>query len=77
MFAEGAKICLFVQGYLKMLEKAEAIGLEQLPETKERQNQNGGELFYSYFTPMQQEKIHTLLAMGRYIPQEILSIEDF
>ena len=76
LFAEGAKICLFVQGYLRMLEKAETIGFGQLPETKEGQNQNGGELFYSYFTPMQQEQIRSILSMGRYIPQEIVSEED-
>ena len=76
-FAEGVVIRLFVQGYLRMLEKAEAIGFEQLPETKEGQNRNGGELFYSYFTQTQQEQIKSLLAMGRYIPQEILSEEDF
>ena len=75
-FAESVEIHLFVQGYLRMLEKAEAIGIEQLPETKEGQNQNGGELFYSYFTQMQQEQIKSLLATGRYIPQEILSEED-
>lgn len=75
-FAEGVNIRVFVQGYLQMLEKAEKIGWEQLPETKEGQNQNGGELFYSYFTPMQQEKLRSILSMGRYIPQEILSEED-
>lgn len=75
-FSEGVDIRLFVQGYLLMLEKAEAIGFEQLPDSKEGQNRNIGELFYSYFTPRQQEQIKSLLAMGRYIPQEILSEED-
>ena len=76
-FAGGVLICPFVQGYLAMLQKAETLGFEKLPEMKEGQNRNVGNLFYSYFTEEYLKKLQKLLEMGRYIPQEILSEEDF
>lgn len=76
-FAGGVLIRPFVQGYLAMLQKAETLGFEKLPPMKEGQNRKVGTLFYSYFTKDYLEKLQNLLEIGRYIPQEILSEEDF
>lgn len=77
MFEKECNIQPFCSGYIKMLEKAETIGNESLPLMKEGQNQNIGMLFWSSFPEKQVEKVQNLLQQGRYIPQEILSVEDF
>ncbi len=75
-FAGEYKVQPLVKGYVAMLQKAEKTGVKNLPKMKEGQNQNIGELFYSFFDRENQEKIQRLLKSGYYIPQEILSIED-
>ncbi len=69
-------ISVFRNAYERMLAKAERIGIEHLPATKEGQNRKIGSLFLSQFSQPQQDKIREILESGRYIPQEILNIED-
>ena len=66
----------FCEAYLKMYEKAEEIGIENLPRMKEGQNQNIGEMFWNFFEKQDAEKMKELLREGQYIPQEILSGKD-
>lgn len=75
MFRERWEIQPFVPAYDAMLRKAHAV--EGLPETKEGQNRNIRELFFSYFEPEQREQMKVILESDRYIPQEILNIKDF
>lgn len=77
MFEKECNIQPFYQGYLKMSEKADVLGMEGLPAMKEGQNQNIGTLFWNSFPEMQAKKMQNLLQEGRYIPQEILSVEEF
>lgn len=67
----------FKIGYLKMMQKAQAIGISGLPAMKEGQNQNVDQRFRMYFSEEEFICMLQLLEQGRYIPQEILSIEDF
>ncbi len=69
-------ISVFRNAYERMLAKAEHIGIEKLPVTKEGQNRKIGSLFLSQFSQPQQDKIREILESGRYIPQEILNIQD-
>ncbi len=59
-----------------MIEKADRIGIDSLPRTKEGQNRNIDSVFLSCFSQRQQAKIRAVLEQERYIPQEILNIED-
>ena len=68
-------IKLFRIAYEKMLEKANRIG--NLPVTKEGQNRRIDNLFLSQFSQPQQSVIQEILEHDRYIPQEILNINDF
>lgn len=77
LFDKECKIEVFTEGYLKMLEKAEVIGEEQLPAMKLGQNQNIGTRFWDSFPKDRAVRMQKLLKNERYIPQEILSIEDF
>lgn len=76
-YAEDVLVQPFVEGYLAMLKKAKKAGMERMPVMKEGQNQNVGTLFFSYFAEENRKEIQNLLQGGRYIPQEILSGEDF
>ena len=67
----------FVFGYIKMLEKAQKIGICNMPETKKGQNHNIGTTFLNYFSKEIAESFQNLLESDKYIPQEILSCEDF
>ena len=70
-------IRLFRIAYEKMLEKAIRIGIDNLPVTKEGQNRRIDNLFLSQFSQPQQSVIKEILECDRYIPQEILNINDF
>lgn len=70
------RISIFTNAYERMLAKAERIGIENLPVTKEGQNRKIGGVFFSWFSQPQQERIKGILEQNRYIPQEILNIED-
>lgn len=76
--AYGTQYCIsiFTNAYERMLAKAERIGIENLPVTKEGQNRKIGDMFFSQFSQLQQDKIKEILEQNRYIPQEILNIED-
>lgn len=65
----------FVPAYEAMLKKAGQV--QRLPDTKEQQNRNIKEAFFSYFTLEQKEEMRRILESGRYVPQEILNIADF
>lgn len=65
----------FVPAYLAMLSK---VGQEaMLPNTKEKQNRNISNHFFSYFSSEQANQIKEILKREKYIPQEILNISDF
>ncbi len=71
-----ADILLFVRAYEKMLNKAEAMGFDLLPLTKEGQNRNIGNLFMGQFSEKYQEKFKVILESEKYIPQEIINAGD-
>ncbi len=75
VFQKRWKIIPFIEGYEAMLKKADKIA--KLPITKEQQNKNIEELFFSYFSNETIEKMKQILESGTYIPQEILNIIDF
>ena len=77
MFREECEIHPFTSGYIEMLYKAQKIGMEQLPPMKKGQNQNVHGAFWNYFSKWDIETMQAILRNGRYIPQEILTIEDF
>ena len=60
--------------YIAMLDASKSI---QLPVTKEKQNKNAAEWFFSLFDAGHQSIIKNILKCGRYIPQEILNNGDF
>lgn len=76
-FDKECRIEPFLEGYLKMIEKAVEIGVEQLPLMKAGQNRNIGTRFFDSLPKDEAEKMQQILQERRYIPQEILSIEDF
>lgn len=68
----------FVRAYQAMLEKADkTCGMEKLPDTKEQQNRNIREEFFTHFPVEIVNKMKAVLESGKYIPQEILNIADF
>ncbi len=69
------EITPFVYAYEAMLEKAK--GRQALPDTKEQQNQNIRDWFFSYFQEECINEMKQILENGKYIPQEILNITDF
>ncbi|MDY5846195.1 MAG: DUF2220 family protein [Bariatricus sp.] len=69
------EIIPFVRAYEAMLNKAG--DLEMLPATKEKQNRNISQAFFSYFEEEQVQRMQGILEAGKYIPQEILNITDF
>lgn len=77
LFQEYCKIKPFCEAYIKMNEKAEKIGTEQLPGMKAGQNQNIGTLFWDFFEQQETTKMQNCLRSEKYIPQEILSVRDF
>lgn len=78
-YLSGEPICIkpFVAAYEAMLEKAEKIEIKDLPDRKEKQNQNIDHIFLDYFTKQRQEQIWNLWNAGKYIPQEILNEHDW
>ena len=74
-FGEKWNIVPFEAGYRKMLSKAK--GVDSIPETKEGQNRNIKDIFFSYFSTEQVKRMKEILEKGYYIPQEILNISDF
>ena len=65
----------FIEAYYIMIEKY-INNKVVLPETKEGQNKNINNYFLSCFDKKIKENIITILENGRYIPQEIINIDD-
>ncbi|MGN0484803.1 MAG: Wadjet anti-phage system protein JetD domain-containing protein [Lachnospiraceae bacterium] len=76
-FGDTYQIRPFIEGYQKMLAKVKQIGEDVLPKTKEGQNQNIQTEFLDAFEKEQSDTMKRILQAGTYIPQEILSLEDF
>lgn len=76
-FNAECKMMPFTEGYLEMMKKAMEIGEKQLPRMKKGQNQKIGICFWDAFSKEFVDEMKKMLQQGRYIPQEILSIEDF
>lgn len=76
VFENECMIEPFQNGYLKMLGKAKQIGEKELPDMKKGQNTNMDGIFQKYFKEQDYLDMQHILAQGKYIPQEILSIED-
>lgn len=89
LFKQEHKIIPFVPAYEKMLQKIATYGsMHQedmdhtsanhfLPDTKEGQNRNISEMFFSFFKALAKEQMLDILEAEKYIPQEILNITDF
>lgn len=76
VFREKNIIEPFKDAYIKMYEKAEMIGLCNLPITKENQNRNIDYIFSDYFDSEVWNKFEKILRMEKYIPQEIINVWD-
>ena len=76
-FCENYRIEPYVAGYTDMVNKAMQLGICNLPKMKEGQNQNIGVQFWNAFPADIVSMMKQILEDGRYIPQEILTIEDF
>lgn len=66
----------FINGYTSMIKKYKLIGIE-LPLYSEKQNKNINSNFLDMFDHNTKYEIEKILSSGRYIPQEILNIDDF
>jgi hypothetical protein len=75
MFYDRWEIAPFVPAYRLMLKKT--VTVKNLPDTKEQQNRNIKEMFFSYFQKADREEMKRILKCNKYIPQEILNITDF
>ncbi|NLK94200.1 MAG: hypothetical protein GX275_03260 [Clostridiales bacterium] len=74
-FSNKYNVKPFVKGYIKMIDKVEALDFE-LPLTKDGQNKNIKDIFFEYFNLKYKRKILNILEDNLYIPQEILNIKD-
>lgn len=77
MFETECRIEPFKEGYLEMLHSAQAIGINCLPDMKKGQNPDIDDIFQKHFETDNFMRMQQILEQGKYIPQEILSIEDF
>ena len=73
--SESYKVKPFIEAYYIMIEKY-INNHVVLPETKEGQNKNINDYFLKCFQDKNKEIITKILESGRYIPQEIINIED-
>lgn len=77
LFENHCTIRPFCEAYLKMYEKVEEVGIENLPFMKTGQNQNIGKLFWIFFNKQDVKKMQQIFQNGKYIPQESLAVNDF
>ncbi|MDY4693514.1 MAG: hypothetical protein SO401_08160 [Blautia sp.] len=75
MFRGRWEIKPFVPAYEAMVYKGKNV--DKLPASKEQQNRNIREIFFSFFGCEQVAEMKKILENGAYIPQEILNITDF
>ena len=64
----------FAEAYIELLKD---IREEELPLSKEKQNRNAGDVFFSRFDAGYADIMKHLLDKGRYIPQEKLNILSY
>ncbi|MGL5085509.1 MAG: Wadjet anti-phage system protein JetD domain-containing protein, partial [Clostridium sp.] len=76
VFEKGHNIRPFVDGYKVMIDKYLDRNIS-LPKTKDGQNRNISNVFLGEFTEEYICKINEILINDKYIPQEILNINDF
>ena len=76
IFKEETQLEPFKEAYVRMYEKAEKIGFDKLPVTKEKQNRNIGHIFSDFFGKEIWERFEKLLMTEKYIPQEIINVWD-
>lgn len=76
IFKSKFNITPFIKGYIMMIEKYKAMNIE-LPLSSENQNKNIKSTFLDQFDNNFKKEINQILNSGRYIPQEILNIDDF
>ncbi len=74
-FKGRLNIVPFTALYEKMLQKA--LQLNNLPYMKEGQVKVDGTDFFAYFNKDYVEAVQSLLKSNHYIPQEILSVQDY
>lgn len=76
---EGNKITIrpYIPAYQAALDKALLIGMEGLPDMKEKQNNNIGTVFFDFFEDERKQQMVDILLAGKYIPQEILNEHDW
>lgn len=67
----------FLTAYERMLDKAQQVGLENLPYTEEKQNNNIDTIFLECFSEKRRTQIMEILEAGKYVPQEILNEHDW
>lgn len=76
IFCEEFRIYPFKNGYKKMIEKYKKLNFK-LPKSSENQNKNIRGSFFEFFDKDIKKEMIDILKSGRYIPQEILNIDDF
>ncbi len=76
LFCGEHEIEPFLGAYEAMVQKAEAYGMDFLPDTSPGQNRNLSGRFLGYFTDGMKGSIERILKAGKYVPQEILNIGD-
>lgn len=74
LFRERWEIHPFLPAYYAMLDKSGKV--IELPETKEKQNRNISDSFFSNFSKRAADVMREILRSGKYIPQEILNLSD-
>lgn len=74
-FKENIEIKLFQEAYIYMIDKYTDKDLD-LPKTKDLQNKNIKDIFLNNFDDNYKNKIIRILNSGKYIPQEIININD-
>lgn len=73
-----ASICPFVPAYERMLQKGlSEFGLDRLPRTKKGQNRGLSGSFMDFFSEKIKAQMYYVLERDRYIPQEIINIQDY
>lgn len=77
MYEKEVPIRLFVPAYIRMIDKAYQIGVDELPDTKEKQNRNISMIFFENLGEEYTKKARDILEQNKYIPQEILNCNDY
>lgn len=77
-FQAEVSIRPFLPAYETMVQKGlQQFGLNRLPETKKGQNRVLSGVFMKYFPEEIQRDMYYILDRDKYIPQEIINIQDY